>query len=124
MSEKAPDYIAPVSGWRAWRVDVNGNDARLMSLTRPTPWPLGAPLRAECVLTSILRPHPWEARGAPPPHPVSTGCRCGIDAARNAEAAAFYIRLPARAHDLVAIGRVSLWDRVIEGETGWRASHA
>ena len=124
MSDGAPDYVAQVTGWRAWVVEPRGPEARLVSVTRPTVWPVGAPLRADCPLTSILRPHPSEPHGAPPPHPGSTGCQCGIHAARSVALAAFYIELPSRAHDVVAIGRVALWGRVIEGEAGWRASFA
>lgn len=119
MSGQAPDYVAPVLGWRAWVVDASGAEARLMSLTRPTAWPVGAPLRAECPVASIVRREP--------PHPrcgVQYGFPCGIHAARSADAAAFYINLPSRAHDIVVIGRLALWGRVIEGERGWRTSCA
>lgn len=58
----------------------------------------------------------------------SRRCTCGIHAARDLETAASYLHM----YDDVrqphlrcrAIGRVSLWGSVVEGEHGWRASHA
>jgi hypothetical protein len=108
----APDYVAPVSGWRTWRIDQSGPEARLASVVRPAAWPVGEALVAAC-------PGITFAHQAPGP-----GCRCGIHAARDAAEAAFHAELPSRARELLAVGLASLWGRVVEGEAGWRASHA
>ncbi len=108
----APDYVAPVSGWRTWRVDESGAEARLASLIRTAAWPVGEPIVAAC---------PWVGFAHPPP---GRGCRCGVHAGRHAAEAAFQADLPSRAHDRLAVGLAALWGRVVEGEAGWRASHA
>jgi hypothetical protein len=55
-------------------------------------------------------------------------CACGIHASNDLEAAANYLYLydELRQPNLRcrAIGRVSLWGSVVEGEKGWRASCA
>ncbi len=112
MSGRAPDYAAPVNGWRTWLVDDSRPEARLMSVVRQADWPVGEPTAAAC---------PWVGFAHPPPGP---GCRCGIYAARNVAEAAFYADLPSRSDVPLAIGLVSLWGSVVEAEEGWRASSA
>ena len=104
-------YVAPVSGWRTWRIDQSGPEARLASVVRPAAWPVGEALVAEC---------PWVTFAHHAPGP---GCRCGIHAARDAAEAALHAELPSRAREPLAVGLASLWGRVVEGEAGWRASH-
>jgi len=108
----APDYASPVSGWRAWRVDDSGRAARLRGVVRPTAWPVGEPMIAEC---------PW---GSVAHHPPGPGCRCGIHAARDVAGAALHAELPSRAREPLAVGLAALWGRVVEGKRGWRASAA
>jgi hypothetical protein len=112
MSGRAPDYAAPVVGWRTWLADDSRDEARLMSVVRPAEWPVGEPTVAAC---------PWVGFSHRPP---GTGCRCGIHAARAVEEAAFHAELPSRRDDALAIGLVALWGNVVEGERGWRASSA
>ncbi len=59
-----------------------------------------------------LHPAPW------------SGCQCGLHATRVIEEAAYYVDLPSRSHQVMAIGRVSLWGDIVEAERGWRGSHA
>jgi hypothetical protein len=108
----APDYAAPVTGWRTWLIDASGPEARLRSVGRPTRWPAREPMVAEC--PGVTFSH----------HPPGPACRCGIHAARAVEEAAFHAELPSRARTPLAIGLVALWGRVIEGDAGWRASAA
>jgi hypothetical protein len=108
----APDYVAPVSGWRTWRVDESGAEARLGSVVRGTLWPVGEPLEAAC--PGVTFSH----------RPPGAGCACGIHAARDLAEAAFHAELPSRGGAPVAVGLATLWGRVVEGEAGWRASHA
>ena len=55
-------------------------------------------------------------------------CNCGIHAAKNPELAAEYLYLYSNVQQpgvlARAIGLVSLWGSVVEGDLGWRASHA
>jgi hypothetical protein len=108
----APDYVAPVSGWRTWRIDESGPEARLASLIRTAAWPVAEPMVAAC---------PWVGFAHPPPGPA---CRCGVHASRDAAEAAFHADLPSRVHERLAVGLAALWGRVVEGEAGWRGSHA
>ncbi len=108
----APDYLAPVVGWRTWCVDDSGAEARLRSVVRPGEWPVGEAMTAGCSWGSISH------------QPPGIGCRCGIHAARDAAEAAFHAELPSRAHEPVAVGLVALWGRVVEGDAGWRAASA
>jgi hypothetical protein len=112
VTARAPDYAAPVSGWRTWLIDASGAEARLRSVVRAAPWPVGEPTVAEC---------PGVTFAHRPPGPT---CRCGIHAARAVEEAAFHAELPSRARQPLAIGLVALWGRVVEGEAGWRAEAA
>jgi hypothetical protein len=55
-------------------------------------------------------------------------CNCGIHAAKSPELAAEYLYLYSTVHQpgvlARAIGLVSLWGGVVEGDNGWRASYA
>jgi hypothetical protein len=55
-------------------------------------------------------------------------CSCGVHASNDVEVAASYLYLydDVRQRHLCgrAIGRVSLWGSVVEGDLGWRGSHA
>jgi hypothetical protein len=59
--------------------------------------------------------------------PVSR-CSCGIYATSDPELAAEYLYLYSEVHQphvvYRAVGLVSLWGSVVEGEAGWRASRA
>ena len=109
MNAAAPDYVAPVRGWRTWRVDDAGPAARLRSVVRGTAWPVAEPLIAACPEVALSHGAPWP------------GCHCGIHAARDVSEAAYHAELPSRAQEPLAIGLVSLWGRVVEGQAGWRA---
>ena len=108
----APDYVAPVSGWRTWRIDESGPEVRLASLIRPAAWPVGEPLIAACSWAGLAH------------HPPGPGCRCGLHAGRDAAEAAYHADLPSRSGEPLAVGLAALWGKVVEGEAGWRASHA
>ena len=95
----------PIIGWRLWHVDGD----RLRSWTRGTPWAGRTRFTARC------RRHP-----AP-----RLGHRCGVYALRTREQAeALLASLPALPLRPVALGRVSLWGRVVENEHGWRGELA
>ncbi len=113
-----PDAVEPVVGWRCWRVADEADGLVLLSAHHSLRWTPGWPAEASC----------------PVPHASpAAGCRCGLYAARDPELAVAYLpphikeTLRARqpeilGYDVVmAIGRVSLWGRVVEAEWGWRA---
>lgn len=115
--------IEPILGWRVWHVDPGAGQPRLCSWSQSAEWPARRRMEAGCRALLGLR---WRARGHGAPR---AGHRCGIYAfheRRDAEAllrelgpvGAAAGRLPA------AIGRVSLWGRVIENTGGWRGEFA
>lgn len=126
-------YIEPLVGWRFWRVQ------RIKTLDHGTRYRL-------CAAGSYGRPKVWQPRAAvvavcsarsslhDAPHPKH---ECGIYAYRErADAESKLASMWAydqywmvngrreRTYDTWAIGRVSLWGRVVECELGWRAQYA
>jgi len=121
----APDYAAPLIGWRAWAAVEEKGAIMLRSVMFETRWPPRERLEAACVnwprsglLARLLRIEPHEA--------PDEGCECGIYATHAADLALPYLDrsvfLP-RARSAL-IGRVALWGRVIECERGWRGAFA
>ncbi len=110
MSAAAPDYAEAVLGWRAWSV-ADAGQVRLRGVVHPSEWPAGRPHEAACAHSPLPHPAPWP------------GCRCGLHAARAPGEAAYYADVPSRNAQIVAVGRVLLWGRVVEGARGWRGSH-
>ena len=107
-------YLEPVRGWRVWRIA----DGRLYSTVFGTLWPDRARLEARCGLGG--RSSPGGLRGV---HDAPLrGCDCGIYALKSRADALFLARQIT--NDPVAIGRVSLWGRVVETERGYRAQYA
>jgi len=105
-----PRRAGPVVGWRAWRIVRERGTFRLRSAVYEQEWPLGRELEATC------------ARGHAAPAP---DCSCGIYAVRGPAEALRYLvgrNDPDVVHRLV--GEVALSGLVVEGEHGWRASHA
>jgi hypothetical protein len=123
-----PDYIEPTLGWRAWAVVQQRGRFRLRSVVFDTIWPPGTELTADCnhLWTRLRRRLPWRMDLV---HDVPVrNCSCGIHAANDPELAAEYLYLYSDVHQphvlCRAIGVVSLWGLVVEGETGWRAACA
>jgi hypothetical protein len=113
-----------VEAWRVWRIARRAGGVVLQSLFAGAVWEPEAPLVASCPGR-----HPpfwalWWKR--PRPHPApELDCRCGIYGVRSVAAARSYLeRPPLLCRDDRVIGRVALWGEVVEGPSGWRASHA
>lgn len=107
-------YLEPIRGWRAWQVV----DGRLYSTVFGTLWPERARLEARCGLGG--RSSPGGLRGV---HEAPfRGCDCGIYALKS-QAAALHLAQISQAA-LVAVGRVSLWGRIVETEHGYRGQYA
>jgi len=116
--------VEPILGWRIWHVDPDDpGGVRLRSWAHSTVWPAGHRMEARCrsILSMAL---PAWGHSAP-----RKGHSCGIYALNDREAAEQMLheigeagpdfnRLPA------ALGRVSLWGRVVENTGGWRAQFA
>jgi hypothetical protein len=120
--DEAPDFAEPFEGWRVWRVVVAKDGYRLGSVVKPTIWPAGRPLVAECLRAPQLR---WFRRRREEEHVVpEEPCECGIYAARLAVLGPYVRDRPVTPAVARVLGRVSLWGRVIECERGFRASHA
>jgi hypothetical protein len=128
----APDYAAPLVGWRGWFVLLVEEELRLCSPVYPTVW---LPRRAT---SAVCRAREGPA-GLPAPgeHPApEESCRCGIYASDSPVTAASFIsgpslsgRGPGRSGSEPRVqgpvfGRVSLWGRIVECDRGWRAARA
>jgi hypothetical protein len=115
--DRAPDYVEPLSGWRAWLLVERDGERLLRSVVYPTLWQPRQTLEAECL------------RGRSGAHPApDLSCGCGIYAASEpAQAADFlwsYGRSGERGSVLRVLGRALLWGEVVECRAGWRASRA
>jgi hypothetical protein len=97
------EALRPAVGWKVWRVE----SGLLVSVLYGDPWPLDAPIRAEC------RRHEHEA-----PSPL---CECGIHAGRELSAWVHYLGVGAESR---VFGRVLLWGATVEGAQGWRGGFA
>jgi hypothetical protein len=107
--------VEPIVGWRAWDLDDDETSGpRLYPVSASDEvWRPRLPMHATCALPRVLRRKTHEA-----PDP---GCVCGIYAARSP--ASFARPRPAWPPPTV-LGTVSMWGRIIEHETGWRAASA
>jgi hypothetical protein len=114
----APDYIEPVLGWRVWLVVEHRGALRLGSVLYPNVWEPRRDMAAGCDL-------PSDAGSLHlPPHGE---CTCGLYAAASVTDAISYFDgygQNSKRPVYRVVGRVSLWGRIIEGDRGWRASHA
>ncbi len=116
-------YAEPVRGWRLWHVRRHGGEHRLESFTwHHVAWPPLRRLEARCAAHA----------GAAPVR----GHECGIHAFKSRELAELLLRrytgvrrpyYEGVTHDVrrpIALGRVSLWGRILERERGFRAQYA
>jgi hypothetical protein len=101
---------------------------RLRSVVFDTIWQPEVELTAGCnrLWTRVRNRLAWRSD---PVHDVPVWrCSCGIHATNDPELAAEYLYLYSEVHQphvvYRAVGLVSLWGSVVEGESGWRASHA
>lgn len=127
---KAPDYLEPMIGWRAWLVVAEGDEVRLSSVVYRTAWPPRCEFEAECRRKVFSFPRIWQRKPTGHCAPEET-CRCGIYGAREADLAVTYVANPLWQDESLrrppvhrAIGRVALWGTVVECKGGWRASRA
>lgn len=108
-------YVEPIQGWRVWKVA----GGCLYSTVFGTLWPERARFEARCGLGG--RSSPGGLRGV---HDApSRGCDCGIYALKS-RSDALYLAQQIAKPVLAAVGRVSLWGRVVETERGYRAQYA
>jgi hypothetical protein len=120
---RAPDYVEPTLGWRVWDVVELDGRLRLRSPAFLTVWSPRRELIALC--RRSLPALSWGGLGDhAAPH---ARCSCGIYAAKQPAQATSYLThcFPRRGGVLHrVIGRVSLWDLVVECQRGWRAGRA
>jgi len=105
LRSSAPLSPEEVEGWRAWSVVERDGGYVLSSLTRAEAWSRGAPFVATC----SRKRH--EAPGR--------RCSCGVYAASDPGELAGLGRIAG-----AAVGRVSLWGRLVEHSRGYRAAAA
>lgn len=100
----------------------------MRSVVFDTIWAPEVELTAGCnrLWTRVRNRLAW--RGDPVHEVPVWRCSCGIYATSDPELAAEYLYLYSEVHQphvvYRAVGLVSLWGSVVEGESGWRASHA
>lgn len=126
-SERAPDLLEPVLGWRLWLLVEEGGYLWVESVLYPTRWWPRRAVDASCAVGGRRHPSASSCREALPahvaPHP---GCECGVYAVRTPDALLPYLdsAYSRRVGSGFVLGRVRLWGTVIAGERGWRAEHA
>jgi hypothetical protein len=117
-----PDvFFEPLVGWRAWKAERH----LLYSVNWDTPWPGMKRMEGGCAFGS-------QAAGGFVMHEVpSSSCHCGIYAFKTrAQADELALRVLDLSWDIltaeeaVALGRISMWGRVVETERGYRAQYA
>jgi hypothetical protein len=97
---------------------------RLGSVIKPTLWPCGEPLVAECLRASPFTGWMRRRRGRPRPVP-DPECACGIYAAWLPDIGRYLSEITiGRSAVARVLGQVSLWGSVIECERGFRAELA
>lgn len=117
----APDYAAPIVGWRGWFVVESEGAFRLCSIIHHTHWPPRQELVASC-RSNEHRSKPEVPAGHAAPE---AACRCGIYACESAAAATPFLsgsRTPARQTLGFVLGRVSLWGKVVSANAAGAAS--
>jgi hypothetical protein len=124
LAAPTPDFAEPVEAWRVWRAAMHDGRVVLKSLFVGTVWEPGVPFVASCTGCHRSRWAPW--RTQPNDHAApELECACGIYGVQSIAAARSYLeRPPLLCRDDRVIGRVALWGNVVEGSSGWRASHA
>lgn len=102
--KRMPDYIEPITAWRAWCVQ----DDNLHAIGTVKAWEPKKALKAECI-------HHDEHDA-----PISN-CTCGIWSFKDLDR----LLLAVKSYNTISvIGKVSLWGKIIETENGYRAQFA
>jgi hypothetical protein len=105
----------PVLGWRIWRV----HEGLLRAVVWDVVWLPQVRFDAVCEDT----PSPFSDPGHEHHFAPQVECDCGVYAYKSRDDAELYAREKVNG-DVIAIGRVSLWGRVIEAERGYRGERA
>jgi len=120
-----PDRITPVVGWRAWKIVPSTKSApepELWSIHVDEHWQPGQPVVAQCDIPK--RRHAPLSCTCPPEPAPATNCRCGIYATRELRHLAKYVGDAELSYpEILIVGRVALWGRVVEYEDGWRGQY-
>jgi hypothetical protein len=117
-ADAVPDYVEPISAWRAWCVVDQPEGPMLRSVFFPDVWEPRRPLLAACHHRRLLPFRRRAVHDAP-----AKRCECGIYGA-DAETTAKYLNVPVSAEIARVFGLVSLWGSVLECARGWRATRA
>jgi hypothetical protein len=120
--EGIPDFVEPLVGWRAWKVRApfpgDGACLGLSSVILDTPWTPGRKFCAEHSFDLGVKCHGL----------LRLDCSCGVYAFNDPRDAFVYLmRVRDRLLGMsveVAMGTVSLWGKVVECESGYKAEYA
>lgn len=116
MTERSPDFVEPVVGYRAWRL---ADDGELVPWTvaRAGGWKPGANT-AVCHLSHFMVAMGEGSRRTPRHKPPSETCMCGLYALHDPRDPRI-----APGHD-TALGAIVAWGDLEVHATGYRAEHA
>ena len=103
---KSPDYVGTLTGWRDWKVE----DGRLVALGTDFTWEPKVASRATCRRDGHNHPAPQK------------NCACGFWSFRTHDLAIQAMK--GYAENVLVIGTVEIWGRVIECKNGYRSEFA
>ena len=115
---RTPDYVAPIVGWRAWRID----DGQLAGLGGYPAWVSGKPVAAQCGGSLSGGFYPVSHSGECP----SPKCHCGYWAFADRDKLVAAVQ---GKYEVKVLGECYLWGRVImspnrKNPIGYRAQYA
>lgn len=102
--------VEPFTGWRWWRLTLDGCGVALGSTIHRTAWPAGRALRAAC-----------GRHDAPVP---AESCSCGVYALADPDDLPHVVFAGSAELAPGAVGTVALWGRVVVHRSGYRAEFA
>jgi hypothetical protein len=105
--EEVHDRSDPVLGWRYWQLSARSGNLRSVTQRR-IEWPPHRGLRAHCTGAGHSAPDP--------------ACDCGLYGARDLETLREHGLC--LAPEVLVVGLVALWGRVIDDVAGWRGEFA
>jgi hypothetical protein len=108
-----------VVGWRLWGFYRTGDDIRLCSPFRGTPWSVGAAFEAECFGARLVAPR----RRRRPHKAPGEHCRCGVHACTYPVLRDFLRGTALRPSRPAVIGRTLLWGAVVAEGFAWRGEY-
>lgn len=106
LTKPMPDYVAPLTGWRGWKVDKND----LVALGQTAVW------EPEKAVAAVCTSNKAAGHAAP-----VKDCACGYWSFKSLDTVQEAL---GRYSTVAVLGTVDIWGRVIECENGYRSEFA